>query len=268
MALRHYRYLILRRLTAVGVLVLFFAAGAWGWQVLKGNLSAAEFLSVVPLADPYHVLQMFAAGAVPAGDTLIGAGIVLAFYALIAGRAFCGWVCPVNMVTDGANWLRNRLGPEDPRPGDSVRMNRHTRYWVMAMGILLAVGLGVAAFEWISPVAMLHRGIVFGMGLGWLAIAAVFAFDLLAVRNGFCGHLCPLGGFYSLAGKYSLLRPLHLKEKCNRCMKCTAVCSEPQVLALVGEHSGPVASGECLNCGRCLEICDEGAMKFGTRWGK
>jgi ferredoxin-type protein NapH len=268
MALRHYRYLILRRLTAVGVLVLFFAGGAWGWQVLRGNLSAAEFLSVVPLADPYHVLQMFAARAVPAGDALIGAGIVLAFYALLAGRAFCGWVCPVNMVTDAANRLRNTLGLEDPGPEDSLGMKRGTRYWVMAMGILLAVGLGVAAFEWISPVAMLHRGIVFGMGLGWLAIAAVFAFDLLAVRNGFCGHLCPLGGFYSLAGSYSLLRPLHLKEKCTRCMKCTAVCSEPQVLALVGEHSGPVASGECLNCGRCIEVCDEGAMKFGTRWGK
>jgi ferredoxin-type protein NapH len=263
MAFRHYRYLILRRLTAVGILVLFFAGSAWGWQVLKGNLSAAEFLSVVPLADPYHVLQMFAARSVPAGDALVGAGIVLAFYALVAGRAFCGWVCPVNMVTDAANWLRNRLGLED-----SVRMGRGTRYWVMGTGVLLAVALNVAAFEWISPVAMLHRGIVFGMGLGWMAIAAVFAFDLLAVRNGFCGHLCPLGAFYSLTGTYSLMRPLHLKEKCNRCMKCTAVCAEPQVLALVGERSGPVLSGECLNCGRCIEVCDERAMKFGTRWGE
>ena len=33
----------------------------------------------------------------------------LAIYVLIGGRAYCAWVCPVNIVTDTANWLRSWL---------------------------------------------------------------------------------------------------------------------------------------------------------------
>lgn len=58
------------------------------------------------MADPYATLQMFAAGVIVGTDVLIGAAIVIIFYGLIGGRAFCSWVCPINMVTDLANWIR------------------------------------------------------------------------------------------------------------------------------------------------------------------
>ncbi len=41
---------------------------------------------------------------------VIGAVIVGAFYALIAPRVYCSWVCPINLLTDLAAWLRKRLG--------------------------------------------------------------------------------------------------------------------------------------------------------------
>jgi ferredoxin-type protein NapG len=37
-----------------------------------------------------------------------GCAIVVVFYALVGGRVFCSWVCPVNVVTDAAAWLRRR----------------------------------------------------------------------------------------------------------------------------------------------------------------
>ncbi|MFT8144368.1 4Fe-4S binding protein, partial [Salmonella enterica subsp. enterica serovar Enteritidis] len=59
---------------------------------------------------------------------------------------------------------------------------------------------GIAAFELVSPIGILHRGVIFGMGMGGAAVLSIFLFDLFAVKNGWCGHVCPLGGFYSLIG--------------------------------------------------------------------
>lgn len=248
----------MRRLMMLGVMLLLWGANAYGWTVLKGNLSYASLFGRVPLSDPYHVVQMLFALEAPAKDALIGGLVVFLFYALIAGRAFCAWLCPVNLVTDSAAWLRRKLGMQG-----GWDMSRGVRYWALGLGLVLSALLGVAAFEWVSPVSMLHRGLVFGMGLGWAAVLGIFVFDLLAVQNGFCGHVCPLGGFYSLAGRFSLIKPVYVHERCSGCNECLKVCPEGQVLGMVGRGTARVSSGECTNCGRCVEVCADGAINFG-----
>jgi len=108
---------------------------------------------------------------------------------------------------------------------------------------------------------MLHRGIIFGFGLGWTFIVAVFLFDLLVTEFGWCGHLCPLGAMYAVAGRFSLVKVKHDADKCTSCMICLDVCHEEQVLSLIGHHSGFIME-ECSNCGKCIEVCEDSALKF------
>ncbi|UCH79690.1 MAG: quinol dehydrogenase ferredoxin subunit NapH [Nitrospiraceae bacterium] len=261
-----YRYQISRRITQTAILFLFFAGNAFGWNVLRGNLSSANVLNTIPLTDPFTVLQSYSAGASLATDAIIGAIIIILFYALVGGRIYCGWVCPVNMVTDLANKLRTALKfDEKVTPW---KMNRGTRYWVIALSLILSSLLSIAAFEWISPIGAMHRGIIYGFGFGWTFVLAVFLFDLFAVKNGFCGHLCPLGGFYSLISRFGFLRIGYDKDKCTMCMKCIDICPEKQVLHMVGNRSGVVMSGECINCGRCIEVCNDNAVKFSNIYSK
>jgi ferredoxin-type protein NapH len=101
---------------------------------------------------------------------------------------------------------------------------------------------------------------------------AVFLFDLFVMRHGWCGHLCPMGAFYSLAGSVSLVRVrADNRDKCNDCMECYEVCPEPHVLppALKGAGRGlppVVLSGDCTNCGRCIDVCSEDVFRFGLRF--
>jgi ferredoxin-type protein NapH len=259
-----YRYLILRRFTQIALLVLYFGANAWGWTILQGNLSSSLILGVVPMSDPYAALQMLFAGAVIATDLLIGVGVAAAFYALFGGRAFCSWVCPINMVTDFASWVREIIGMNQ-LTGVKQPASRNLRYWVLALSLVISAIMGVTAFEFISPISMVHRGLVFGMGFGWAAIVIIFLFDLFVLKNGWCGHICPLGGFYSLLSKFSLIRVSHLEENCTLCMKCKVVCPENQVLFMVGKETLPILSGECTNCARCIEVCDDDALEFSIR---
>ena len=258
-----HRFLIARRIVQLAIIGLYIAGNAFGWNVLKGNLSSSKIFDVIPMADPYAVLQMFAAGTLLATDVLVGAAIVVIFYALIGGRAFCSWVCPMNMVTDFANWLRVKTGIH--REEWQLRISRKARYWILGLSLVLSFLIAAPAFEFISPISMLHRGLVFGMGFGWVAVLGVFLFDLFATKNGWCGHLCPLGGFYSLISKPSVIRVKHDADKCTLCMNCKNICPEKQVLWMIGKESVFVSSGECINCGRCIEVCNDDALNFGLR---
>lgn len=261
-----WRYLILRRASQVGILLLFIGTARWGWTLwgeplVSGNLSAATLAGRIPLADPFATLQMLLTWHSPATEVLLGAAIVLGFYTLVGGRVWCAWVCPVNMVTDLAGWLQSRLGT-----GNVLHLSRNLRYSILALALILCPIAGMAAFEWVSPISMLHREIIFGMGMGLIAVAGIFLFDLLVLKHGWCGHLCPLGAFYALVGKAAQVRVALDRDTCTRCGECIRVCPEPQVLNLnQAAQRGMVTSGECTNCARCIPICPEDSLAFTLR---
>ncbi len=257
------RYLIARRTSQVGILGLYLAAHLWGLKILEGNLSSSMFLETVPLSDPFAVLQMFVAGSVISMDILIGALIITLFYMLIGGRMFCSWVCPMNMVTDAANFLRRKLGIHEVQK--RVYMSRNIRFWVLGLSLFLSFVMGLTAFESVSPISILHRGIVFGMGFGFSAVVIIFFFDLLVHENAWCGYICPLGGFYSLIGRFSFLRVKYDLDRCTECMECKKVCPEKEVLFMVGNASETVKMGACSNCARCIEVCNDNALQFSIR---
>src|SRR3972149_1427534 len=114
-ALRTHRFLIARRSKQTLTLLLLIGGASWGWTIVRGNLSAAKVLDAVPLTDPFALLQMLAAGSLASAEAWIGAIVVVLLYGVVAGRAFCSWVCPPNMVTDApGRVLRPRQPVEDP----------------------------------------------------------------------------------------------------------------------------------------------------------
>lgn len=258
------RWLVLRRITQVVILGLFLL-GPWaGLWLVKGNLSSSLTLDVLPLTDPLLILQMLAAGHWPYREALLGVALVVGFYLLVGGRVFCSWVCPINPVTDAAVALRRRLGLKGghaPAAG--------TRYWLLAGVVLIAAVTGTLPWEAVNPVSMLHRGLIFGFGLGGVVVLGVFLYDLLLAPRGWCGHLCPMGATYALLGQGALMRvSASERERCDDCLDCFAVCPEPQVIrpALKGSGSPLILAGECSNCARCIEVCEQKVFRFTHRF--
>jgi len=263
---RAHRFLLLRRLSQLAIFTLFLL-GPWaGVWIVKGNLAYSYTLDILPLTDPYVVLQSAMTGHLPETLGIVGAVIVLAFYLLVGGRVYCSWVCPVNIVTDAAGWLRRRLGIKG-----SVHLARETRYWILAMTLLGSALTGVVLWELVNPVSMLHRGLIFGMGFAWAIVLAVFLFDLFVMSRGWCGRLCPVGAFYGLIGRFSPVRvSAPARAACNDCMDCFEVCPEPQVIrpALKGAESGRgpvILAPACTNCGRCIDVCAKDVFNYSLR---
>ncbi len=264
-----HKWLLLRRLSQLAILALFLAGPLAGIRIVKGNLAASETLGVLPLAEPFVVLQSMAAGQIPYQTVLIGAVIVLALYLVVGGRAFCAWVCPVNIVTDAAACLRARLGIRNARSPSPA-----TRYWLLAGTLLAAFATGTLAWEFVNPVSMTHRTLIFGGGLAWGIVVAVFLFDLVVAHRGWCGHVCPQGALYALLGKASLVRvSARRRSACDDCADCYAVCPEPAVIppALKPKDSlatPVITAGACTNCGRCIDVCNRDVFAFTLRFDR
>lgn len=266
---RAHRYLLLRRLSQLTVMGLFLIGPWFGLWLFEGNLSSSRVMDTIPLTDPFVLLQLLAAGHWPLLTAWLGALMVLAGYALVGGRVFCSWVCPLNPVTDAAAWLRRRLGL---RQGSGL--SNRLRYWLLATILVVPLIGGVVVWESVNPVSLLHRGLLFGMGWGWLFIVAVFLFDTFVVDRGWCGHLCPQGAFWGLVNR---LRPIQVtaahRQQCTSCMDCYAVCPEPQVLKgpVHGARRGvgpEIEMTDCSHCGRCIDVCSEDVFSFTTRFAK
>lgn len=255
-----WRFWLLRRVCQLSILALFVAGPSLG--VLWGSLSSSLLFERIPLSDPFVLLQTFFAGFWPAFDALVGAALVFLFYALFGGRTFCSWVCPVNMVTDLAAWLRKRLGLRR-----SWHLSRQIRFWLLGCSLLLAALYGALVWELVNPVGQTVRALVFGTTAGWWLLLAVFLFDLLVVYRGWCGHLCPQGAFYLLLGKVTALRVRVTPAACDHCMDCYGVCPEPQVLkpVLKAEENSWLREGACTACGRCVDVCPQRVFKLGIR---
>jgi ferredoxin-type protein NapH len=261
-----HKWLLLRRASQIFFLFLFLMGPWFGIWIVQGTLAGSLTLGILPLTDPFIALQGILAGHWPATTALIGALIVGVSYALIGGRVYCSWVCPINPVTDAAHWLHVKLGlPKGWQP------KRQTRLWVMGAALAVSAATGTIAWEILNPVTMLHRGLIFGMGAVWAMVAVIFLFDLVVARRGWCGHICPVGAFYGLLGQRSLLRVSAVKRSaCDNCMDCFAVCPEAQVItpALRGKAGTTpiITSADCTNCGRCIDVCAMDVFAFTHRF--
>lgn len=260
------RFLFWRRLSQLSILAMFLSGPWFGFWILRGNYSASLLLDTVPLSDPLIVAESLAAGHLPNALALMGAVVIIGVYALLGSKVFCGWVCPLNVVTDCAAWLRRKLGIRQ-----TAKLPRSLRYGVLVMILLGSAISGMLLWEWLNPVAALGRGLIYGFGATLWLVAAVFLFDLLIVEHGWCGHLCPIGASYGVIGAKGLIRVKVIdRAKCDNCMDCYNVCPEPQVLRvpLHGKKHDSllVLSKDCISCGRCIDVCAEKVFKFSTRF--
>jgi len=92
-----------------------------------------------------------------------------------------------------------------------------------------------------------------------LIVLVVIVLLSLLLSRPFCRYLCPLGAFYGLFARVSLVRLHYAPCACVHCGRCQAAC--PMGI----DPTMQFASPECIRCGRCSRVCPTGALKVGVK---
>ena len=197
-------------------------------------------------------------------------GIIL-LYGVILGRTICGWLCPLGLIQE----LLHKI------PTPKIRKSRITRVLSWLKYILLAV-FAVAIPLWYGlrhnmPLPGFCKYIcpagTFEGAIGLLAnpvnsekfsmlgilftrkFIIMLLIGLLCVfcYRTFCRFICPLGAIYGLFNSFNVIGVKVDSSRCSGCGSC--VCSCGMDVRHVGDH-------ECINCGRCMEVCTRNAISI------
>lgn len=250
-----FKWWVPRRITQVSVVALI-ASPLFGMTFFQGNLAAADLFGV-PLADPLAFLQALIGAKVFVLSYLGSALMVATFYFILGGRSFCGWICPVGLITELGDKLRSRLGS-----GEATMPLTVNRYSLGLVLMVVAV-TGVPLFEVFSPISIVNRAIIFASFMPLLVLASILLVEIAVARRVWCRSLCPLGGFYSILARFSPVRIGFIESRCTHCDDCLRVCPVEEVLApSLKRGTRQVISGDCNRCLACVDSCPAKALKI------
>ncbi|WP_306591241.1 4Fe-4S binding protein [Geothrix sp. 21YS21S-4] len=186
----------------------------------------------------------------PAGLTLL---LVFLAISLVFKRGFCGYICPVGLVSEVVGFA----GKDLPLPQWAARTLSALKYVLLAFFLYSIVwmmpleaidGFLNAPFNKVSDAKLMD--FFTAPSTVTLVVLAVLAVLGYLVRNFWCRFLCPYGALMGLA---SLLSPFKVQrdaEACIDCLKCTRACPA----GIQVHQAGTIHSPECIGCHDCVRV--------------
>lgn len=276
------------RFLIVAVLLIALFAG---WQT--GTLCSVGYDAIAYICPLGALETIFGSWAfVP--RVLICLAVVV-IVALVFGKAFCSWVCPVAPLSDLLRGKKAREKDECERTQAAHRVlerwsdtnaaqaEKHKpfrsrvdgRHVVLAGSLASAAVCGFPVFCLICPIGLtfasaiaLYRLIGFNEpAIEVLVFPALLVLELTVLRK-WCHRFCPVGALLSLLSRGNRTFKPHVDASmCARhagssCAACAQACPEHiDPCADLGDRS----LAECTRCGACVNTCPAKALSFVNR---
>ena len=276
------------RFLIVAVLLIALFAG---WQT--GTLCSVGYDAIAYIC-PLGALETIFGSWAFAPRVLICLAAV-AIVALVFGKAFCSWVCPVAPLSELLRGKKAREKDECERTQAAHRVlerwsdtnaaqaEKHKpfrsrvdgRHVVLAGSLASAAVCGFPVFCLVCPIGLtfasaiaLYRLIGFNEpAIEVLVFPALLVLELTVFRK-WCHRFCPVGALLSLLSRGNRTFKPHVDASmCARhagssCAACAQACPEHiDPCADLGDRS----LAECTRCGACANTCPAKALSFVNR---
>ena len=167
--------------------------------------------------------------------------------ALLFGRVYCGYVCPMNTLMIPTERLSKKL---------KLQTDKYPKW------------LGSGKFAWFALVGsvaimllaqkLLDKNI--SILLIWLVVSALITLRYKPAV--FHNLICPFGPLQKVFGRFAKVSEKVNKESCIGCKLCEKVCPSEAIEVKSTDKKAEIKTSICLQCTNCQQICPKDAIHY------
>lgn len=182
--------------------------------------------------------------------------IAIIILAVLLGRVFCSYICPLGTIQTLINKLAKKLNIKQIQPNEYIdKILRYVKYIVLFFVLFITYRAGELILRSYDPWAVfMHLGngseIFEEFFIGVIILAAVLISSLF-IERAWCRYFCPLGAALALI---SPIRIFKIKRNSTSCVNCKA-CTKNCPMGITIHSNDSPSSMECISCGECISSC-------------
>ncbi|KJJ68639.1 4Fe-4S binding protein [Clostridium sp. FS41] len=183
------------------------------------------------------------------GKTMLWLGLfaVSLLAALVFGRIYCGYICPMNTLMIPTEWIAKKL--KIPTFKTSKWLSNEYFAWI-ALAVSIAAMLLLKKFLHINlPILPI-----------WLVIAILTT--LLYRPAVFHNFICPFGAPQKLFGQFARRAKKVDRTMCIGCKLCEKACPSDAITVTGDEKKAFINPALCHQCTNCQAVCPREAIHY------
>ena len=241
------RYIRYTFLTIFFAFILYQALG----------LGSRSFEAFCPFGGMESLWGLFTEGQFSCALGPLNLSMLIAVLALavVAKKAFCGWVCPIGFIGELLDKTGRKVFPK--RLCITSRLNNRLklfRYVVLFVALYFTYETGELILRGYDPYYAIFSGLGHGT-LGWITFItlSIIVIGSLFITMFFCRYLCPLGATFDPFSRLGFIKISRNDKLCIRCRMCEDVC----LYSIPISDLKKVRHRDCTNCLECIDACQE-----------
>lgn len=170
--------------------------------------------------------------------------------AVVFGRIYCGYVCPMNTLMIPTEWLSKKLKIQTKKTPKWLKNGYFT--WISLVVSIAAMLLSKKAFQINLPILPF-----------WMLLSVLVT---LRYRPAvFHNLLCPFGALQKFFGRFAVFSERVNKDACIGCKLCEKSCPSDAIVVSVDDKKAAVNAALCHQCGNCQQVCPTNAIDYKTK---
>ncbi len=175
---------------------------------------------------------------------LFGVSLVAA---LIFGRVYCGYFCPMNTLMLPVEWLSKKLKIQT---ADVPKWLKNGYFTWITLGVSVAVML--------LSKRLLH--IDLPILPFWLVVSVLVTLRYKPAV--FHNILCPFGALQRTFGRFARLSEKVDKNTCIGCKICEKACPSGAIVVSKEDKKAMINTALCHQCTNCQQVCPKSAVYY------